>query len=264
MMANQATYALLRPPSFDVLPDTDVRLGSIHPRTKSKPRRPDTQRILNKQSRIDVPRGDLRTRIDPSVVLDHNKLRSGGAGINLHLPFLQGVGGDISGQGSNESFVYITAKNLETQWFIPDDAYFEKALQGVAVREQLLNFRSPSIFLVTGVKIADSANIIIGYKKEHGGELGPEIDLTSLGIPIEVGASINAKRKDHRIVVIQKKTKFVLAFETRRIRKKKSGFTENSFNDGGVLDDQNTGRSTKMTKLVDYGEVANEVDDDDQ
>jgi hypothetical protein len=259
MAYNEATYALLRPPSFDVLPDTDVRLGYIHPVTKTSPRRPDTQRILNRSSRVEVPQDILRSRIDPSVVIDHDKLRSGGAGIKLRLPFLQGIGGEVSGQGSNASFVYISAKNLETQWFIPDDAYFEQALKGAAVVKALKGFESPSVFLVTGVKIADSASIVIGYKKEHGGELGPEIDLTPLGIPINVGASINAKRKDHRIVVVEKQAKFVLAFETRRIRKKKHGYSEESCHDSAFLDDQSVAAS--FLGELEYDKVTDEVDD---
>jgi hypothetical protein len=258
---DQATYALLQPPSFDVLPDTDVKLGSIHPRTKTSPYRPDTKRILNRSSRIDVPEELLRKSTDPNVVLDSDKLRSGGAGIKLHLPFLQGVGGNVSGQGSNASFVYIHAKDVETQWFLPDDAYFEKALQGVAVKQQIFNVMRPSFFLVTGVKIAESAVIVTGYAKDRGGEIGPEIDLTPLGIPVEIGASINARRKDHHIVVVEKKARFVLAFETRRIRKKRQGYDEESYDRDGVLDDQRKRPSTSLLDELDYDEAAYEVDD---
>ena len=223
-----------------MLPDTDVQLGTIHPRTKTKPRGPDTKRLLNRTSRVPVPAALYRTRQDPSVILEGGQLRSGGAGIDIHLPFLEGIGGKIGGEASTETVLYINAKDVETQWFQPDDAYFAQALKGVAIRKELLHFRRPSVFMVTGVKIAESATIVTGCRRDTGTELGPEIDLTPFGIPIEVGASINARRGDYHIVPVQK-TKFLLAFETRRIRIKDEGYTEDDFNKFAFLDDETDG-----------------------
>lgn len=152
MARSQATFALLQPPSFDVLPDTDVQLGTIHPRAKTKPRGPDTKRLLNRMSRVPVPAALSRTREDPSVILEGGQLRSGGAGIDIHLPFLEGIGGKIGGEASTETVLYINAEDVETQWFQPDDAYFAQALKGVAIRKELSHFRRPSVFMVTGVK----------------------------------------------------------------------------------------------------------------
>ena len=109
-----------------------------------------------------MPAALYRTREDPSFILKGGQLRSGGAGIDIHLPFLEGIGGKIGGEASTETVLYINAKDVETQWFQPDDAYFAQALKGVAVRKELLHFRRPSVFMVTGVKIAESATIVTG------------------------------------------------------------------------------------------------------
>jgi hypothetical protein len=98
--------------------------------------------------------GDLyRTRKDPHVILDGEKLRSGGAGIFFHLPIFEAVGGSLSSEGSNQKLIYISAHNVETKWFLPNDSYFVQALRRVAVKKELLDFRRPSVFMVTGVKI---------------------------------------------------------------------------------------------------------------
>lgn len=265
MTHDEATFALLQPPSFDVLPGTDVQLGSIHPRTQTRPRRPDTKRILNRSSRIQVPTTLYRTRTDPLVIFDGGKLRSGGARLKLNLPILQGIGGGVEGNGSSEEILHIVAQQVETQWFLPEPLYFAQALKGVAVRKELLHFRRPSVFMVTGVKIAEKALIVTGSKKSAGAEIGPEIDLTTFGVPVEVAANINAKREDYRIVPIEK-TRFVLAFETRRIRMKKDSYAENDFNDFAVLDDERMDTETLSEKLherLDLVEVTTQVEDDE-
>jgi hypothetical protein len=261
MTLNQATYALLQSPSFDVIPDTDVVLGSIHPRTKTKPRRPDTKLILNRSNRIAIPPAVFRSRTDPILCLDSESLRSGGAGIKAYLPYISSVGGEISGKASSESVVYIVAENVETQWFVPDRAYLEQAIEGVAVKQQLLDFRRPSVFLVTGVKIAERATIITGSTQKNGGEVGLQVDLTQFGVPIEVGASIKAKCKDCRTVVVQK-SRCVIAFETRRVRKKQNGYNEEAFNDFAFLDAGRPGLSKTSLDQFDFKEVAHEIGDE--
>lgn len=237
MSDSQATFAFLQPPSFDVLPDTDVRLGSIHPQTKTRPRRPDTKRILNRSSRVPVPDALYRSRIDPHLTVDCSKIRAGGGDTRLNLPVIQGIGGGVSGENTKERLLYISAKNVETQWFLPDETYFAQALTGLSVQKELLGLRTPPVFLVTGVKIAESAIIITGTKKARGGEIGPEVDLTALGVPVEVGASINARREENDIVTTEK-TRLVLAFETRILRMKDEGCTEQDFNEFAMLDDE--------------------------
>lgn len=260
-----ATFALLQPPSFDVIPDTDVQLGTIHPRTKTRPRRPDTKRVLNRSSRVLVPDHLYRTRTDPSVALDGEKVRSGGSDFKAHLPFIQGIGGDLGGQLSNEEILHIDAKNVETQWFLPDEEYFVKALKSIAVKKELMSFRAPSVFMVTGVKIAESATIITGHKKTREGEVGPEIDLTPFNIPVQLAAKLNAKMKDYKIVPI-KKTRFVMAFETRRIRLKKDGYDEEDFNDFALLDDEQKSEQVTAKNLRDMfviSEASTTTDDEE-
>ncbi|TLD11658.1 hypothetical protein E2P81_ATG10363 [Venturia nashicola] len=264
MALNEATFALLQPPSFDVLPDTDIQLGTILPRTKSNPRRPDTKRPLNRSSRVDVPDELYRRRTDPSVVLDEERLRSGGGGIKLNLPILPVIGGGLGGEGSKESILHIVAKDVETQWFLPDSSYFAKAVQGIAVRKELLHFSAPSVFMVTGVKIAETALIVTGTKRSASSEIGPEVDLTAFGIPVEVAASINAKREKYRIIPIQK-SRFVLAFETRRVKIKGEQVTEEDFNDFALLDDDDLDpeeQSEALHEKLDFDEVTTEVEEE--
>jgi hypothetical protein len=261
----QATFALLQPPSFDVLPDTDVRLGSIHPRTKTKPRRPDTRRILNRSSRVPVPKELYRPRIDPILILDSEKLKGGGGSIGLNLPILQGVGGGVAEERVEETIMFIRAENVETQWFQPDDAYFTEAIKGVEVRRELWDIRTPSVFMVTGVKIAETATIVSGRQKSRKDELGPELDLTALGVPVEVNAKINAQRQDYHITAVRKSSKFVLAFETRRMKKKQAGYTERNFDNFALLDDEPHSASMDLANLLEQlslNEVRTEVDDE--
>lgn len=259
--SSQATYALLQPPSFNVLRDTDVRLGSIHPRTQTKPRRPDTKRTLNRAGRVDVPANLLRRDLTPTVILQSGGTRGGGAGVSVQLPIVQVIGGGIRSQVSSESFIYIQASNVETQWFLPDDEYFKQALKSVFVKEALFSFRAPSVFLVTGIKIAEHAVIIHSLDKNSSGHLNPELDLASLGIPLDVAVNINANRGDSRITAIEKQN-CVLAFETRRIRMKNHDYCERDFNDFAMLDDAPGVDTINIIDALDFDEIATEVYDE--
>jgi hypothetical protein len=95
-------------------------------------------------------------------------------------------------------------------------------------------------------------------------DLGPEIDLTPFGIPVAIGASANARRGEYRIVPVQK-TNFVLAFETRRIRVKDKGYTEDDFNEFALLDDEteNLGAHREyLQEKLSFDEVFTEIYDE--
>ena len=77
-------------------------------------------------------------------------------------------------------------------------------------------------------------------------------------------AKINGKKKDHKVVLVQKTSKFVLAFETRRIRVKKDSYEEEDNNDFALLDDMVRKDELSADNLREYfnvDEVTTQVED---
>lgn len=99
-------------------------------------------------------------------------------------------------------------------------------------------YHDPAVYMVTGIKVAAKASIVIGTKKANGVDVGPEVDLSEFGIPLNVGASVVHKIQEYNMVGTIHDQPFVLAYETRRIRVKADGYKQKLFTDFAVLDDE--------------------------
>jgi hypothetical protein len=92
--------------------------------------------------------------------------------------------------------------------------------------------------MVTGIKVAARASVVMGTQRTKGAEVGPEIDLSQFGVPINVGADVVHKFKDLSMVGTVHDQPFVLAYETRRIKVKADGHKQKIFRNFAVLDDE--------------------------
>jgi hypothetical protein len=234
------SYALCQPPSFDVAPH-DIPLGTILLETDTRPKRPDVREPLN-EDQIPPIDDTLVKKAAPTkeLFLHSETLRSTTASIWAHVDFLPGVGGRVGGEGSKEKVLLIHAKDVVTKYFNPTREFFIDALKVDPVRHQLGDFRSPVVYMVTGVKVAARASIIIGTKKSAGSEVGPAIDLTQFGIPVNVGTDLVHKFKDYSMIGTEHDEPIVLAYETRRIKVKKEDYEQKIFRKFAVLGDEPT------------------------
>jgi hypothetical protein len=236
---SDVSYALCQPPSFDIAPDIDILLGTILLETDSKPKRPDTREPLNEGQIPEIHESCIRRPpITSQVILDAETLRSTSSSIWAHVDFLPGVGGRIGGGRSKEKVLLVYAQDVETYYFNPSPAYLAKALKIDPVNDQLGDFASPVVYMVTGIKVAARASIVMGTQRTKGAEVGPEIDLSQFGIPINVGANVVHKFKDLNMVGTVHDKPFILAYETRRIKVKVGDHKQEIFRNFAVLDDE--------------------------
>jgi hypothetical protein len=237
---SDVSYALCQPPSFDMAPDTDLVLGTIFLET-SKPKRPDTREPLNKGQIPEIPESSIRRPpITPQVILHAETLRSTSSSIWAHVAFLPGIAGRIGGEVSREKVLLVYAQDVQTQYFNPSREFLVDALKADPVADQLGDSFCPVVYMVTGIKIAKKASIILGTQRSRGVEVGPEIDLSQFGVPVSVGASVTHKFKDFNVVATMHDKPFVLAHETRKIEVKAGDFKHKIFRNFAVLDDEDS------------------------
>lgn len=233
-----ASYALCGTPSFDTRPNTDILLGTILKQTRSRPKRPDTRASLNRGQIPyigDPPRGASHADY---LTLHTELLRSVHSSIWAHVDFLPGVGGKFGGEGSKGQEVLIYAEDVDTMYFNPTHAFMVEALRVESVKDQLDDLYHPVVYLVTGIKIAARAIIVVGTRSTSGAEIGPELDLSQFGIPINIGTQYAHKFKNCQTNITVRNEPFVLAYETRKIAVKKDGHKDKLFSNFAVLDDE--------------------------
>jgi hypothetical protein len=236
---SDVSYALCQPPSFDIAPGTDILLGTILLETDSRPKRPDTREPLNEGQIPEIPESCIRRPpVTPQVILHAETLRLTSSSIWAHVDFLPGVGGRFGGERSKEKVLLVYAQDVETHYFNPSRTFFAKALKVDPVNDQLGDFASPVVYMVTGIKVAAKATVIMGTQRTKGAEVGPEIDLSQFGVPINVGADVVHKFKDLNMVGTVHNKPFVLAHETRRIKLKVDDHKQKMFRNFAVLDDE--------------------------
>jgi hypothetical protein len=240
------SYALCQPPSFGVRPETDIRLGTILLETDSRPKRPDTREPLNRNQIPLIDHTLLGSAPDDRELILHTEtLRTASSSIWAHVDFLPGVGGRAGGERSRGQEVLIYAQEVKTTYLNPDRAFIAKALSIDTVKDQLGDFYRPVVYMVTGLKIAQRANIVIGTKKAKGMDVGPEIDLSQFGIPVNVGASIAYKFNNCDTTGIVRSEPFVLAYESRQIRVREGDHKQKLFRSFALLDDESKSDATE-------------------
>jgi hypothetical protein len=254
---SDVSYALCQPPSFDIAPGTNILLGTILLETDSKPKRPDTREPLNEGQIPEIHESCItRPPITPQVILRSETLRSTSSSIWAHVDFLPGVGGRLGGGKSKEKVLLVYAQDVETHYFNPSPAFLAKALKIDPVDDQLGDFISPVVYMVTGIKIAARASVITGTQRTAEAEVDPEIDLSQFGVPVNIGADVMHKYKDLNMVSTVHDQPFILAYETRRIKLKAGDHKRKIFRNFAVLDDEvAVDVNTKLLETLDISLV---------
>lgn len=72
--------------------------------------------------------------------------------------------------------------------------------------------------MITGVKIARDADVLIGKMRERGGNLHFGANLTPVSVPIKVGPDLEASRGHGQSVKEKHAGEFVFAYRLREIR----------------------------------------------
>jgi len=168
----------------------------------------------------------IKSDVEEPWAYDDAYRKSISGGIWADIPILTAVCGYLGFERSRSEGITVQARRVETNRFTPNSKYIEDALREPSAREYLLQDPKSSVFMITGMKIAYDAEVSLGKEKtkEFHGDLGT--DLTALSAPIRIGpeAAVSRSREIH--FQTKKAGPLVLAYQLKRIRKKKNGSTE--------------------------------------
>jgi hypothetical protein len=161
----------------------------------------------------------------------------------IFVKFLQSIGidGGIKGENSNKDSEDWSFQNLKTVEFVPSDAYVAQATGDMDVqnwlytqRESLLS-HSKSLYMVVGTKIAYGASSTLGYANSKRLNIHVGVDLTPLGVPVNVGPNIEVQNDLNVSQGGDHDRPFVFAFRLRKIKLYSSGDTKQEDVKGGTL-----------------------------
>lgn len=249
------TYML--PPTLSFTPEDDIKLGMLIPLSDTKPHLPDPDCNLTDSPNYVWPNQTLiKSDVEEPWTYDDAYRNSISGGIWADIPILTAVCGSLGFERSRSESITVQARRVETYRFAPNSKYIVDALREPSAREYLLQDPKSSVFMITGMKIAYDAEVSLGKEKtkEFHGDLGA--DLTALSAPIRIGpeAAVNRSREIH--FQTKKTGPFVLAYQLKRIRKKKNGSIEATrYNRHAFLFDDDVATAVAETQFEDEWDV---------
>ncbi len=226
------TYML--PPNFDIPPDGPIRLGNVI----AKPW--DPTYTLNRNTPVAPLDSESFTTAKNTFIATCSKMQSGEAGV--WAQGLESIDFNIKGSYEKNAEDTYIIETIDTSFFVPTTEYLQKsvAAEGVLNYLKASRWRKRDIYVVTGIKIAKGAKILLGKKASKGGSGSGNLDATTLGAPVGAGASAGTKAAEGEITGF-KGDNFVLAYQLRKIICKKGKVAgSEEYKDGAMLGDENT------------------------
>jgi hypothetical protein len=219
MEAQRKTFMLL--PDFSYPPSRDIFLGTVLPWSKET-KLPDPEYPLNEGTRVTPPENAIRTQVEQGWSSKHVKGTLVSPSIDAELPVFSPVSGTAAYNKTGSQTLNITC-DLRTERFAPSPQYIVDTLKDPRVLAQCQKYWRPSVYLVTGLMIAENATIKKATDGTHSGKIHGGVDMSSLGAPLNIGAGFESAKSlsDDISTTLQKP--FILAYELIRLRIKGDG-----------------------------------------
>jgi hypothetical protein len=205
------TYFLA--PTRDVPPSGPISLGSII----TSPRSPELSLNGRKSSILQSMQVDEHSISDSSRQLV--KTKNGNVGIwTEFLGGVLGIGGDVGGNWEHVDMVSYQFKELITKTISPDLDTVRTLFEEPAIQKTIRDsyFRS-NLYMITGIKIARGADVVISKVRARGGNLYFGVDTTAAGVPIKVGPDIAVGSSLGQDLTEHHTTDFVFAYRLREL-----------------------------------------------
>jgi len=202
------SYILM--PNFDCPPHGPVELGRII----TSPFDPES--AINTISRLSPP-GILRSSKTAFETLIERE-SSGRYGVWSQFLGLSVLGGEAGFNRSRSESSYMYVSRLDTEYIIPTVEYIEKSLrQPEALKTLSQQNYEKNLYMITGIKIAIGAKMKAKSSKAQGVKLKIGADLTSLGVPMQVGPLLEPSSAHSEGTAFLESTDFVFAYRLREI-----------------------------------------------
>jgi hypothetical protein len=226
------TYFL--PPDFDAPPPPDgpIRLGNII----SKPL--DPFYTLNSNNPATPLSSLTYTTPKTSFRATRNKMRSGEAGVWVKV--LESFDFKMVGKYEKCAEDLFVVDRIETEFFVPSREYLMDSVgvKGVGDFLKAGRWKKLDVFIITGIKVARGAKIVLGKKKEVGGDVSAGIDVNPAGVNVKVGLKAGVKATEDESTEFEGDS-FILAYQVRKIICKKGKVLgSEEYSDGAVLGDE--------------------------
>ncbi|KAK5723185.1 hypothetical protein LTR17_013905 [Elasticomyces elasticus] len=249
-MAQPKTFMLL--PDYTQPPNRDITLGTLLMLSRDTGL-PDPDLPLNKSSRPPINDNDIKRSTEEPWYFEHSSGNSKTGSIDAQVPVFAPVGGSFAlGRSKSVDFV-VTCNRLETERFAPSNQYLSKALQDEDVQHYCRQYFFPSVYMVTGIKIAHEAGI--GGRSAVAGHTSVSawVDTTSVGVPLQAGPATGVSSAAHAVSRTTILEPFILAYQLKRLKLRRDGSLRKaeSFNKHALFDDSN---ETHISSDGDLGE----------
>ncbi|KAE8443374.1 hypothetical protein EG329_001932 [Mollisiaceae sp. DMI_Dod_QoI] len=244
------TYFLA--PTRDSPPSGPIFLGSI---IKS-PRSPEIS-LNSKTSPL------LKSlEIQETITIDTSRqlYRDSKGKVGIWGEFLSGlplgIDASVSTNWDNGEFTQYKFKELITRSIFPSQFEISTIFTDPAIQTSIKDSRfRDNLYMITGVKIARGADVVIGKMRERGANLHFGADLTPLSVPIKVGPDLESSMGHGQKVQEKHEAEFVFAYRLREIKYRKRAVEEQREYLKGDLFGHRQGK-----ELEEKGEVENEAE----
>ena len=250
MEVRQASFMLL--PSFSFRPDHTICLGTILTSAKGS-KLPDPKRPLNGGTRMEVDPSAVQHQHYEPWIWSNCEGYTVQAGLYANVPFLTGVGGNVSKAATQGNSLAIASKHVYTSSFRPDAKYLARAVQDETVKAIRQKLFSPPLYMVVGLMVADGAEISIIQERSNGHSAGLGLDVTQMGAPLNIGSEAGYNRSSNTKLTGVPTEPFILAYEIVRLRAKKDGSVQEwDENKWAIFDDS---KDTAASAFEDSWEI---------
>ena len=149
-----------------------------------------------------------------------------GKGGGVWASFLSvGLGLDADVATSREDSIKMACDRLETHWFSPTMEFIGECLEHREVKAWTRARRRKPLYMVTGIKVAQGAQLKMGQRNPSpfnvGAELGSigiGVDVVAAGVPVSVGPSVSvSKTVISGFESASYSTDFVFAYKLRKL-----------------------------------------------
>jgi hypothetical protein len=128
------------------------------------------------------------------------------------------VGVDISGEGETSADDTFNVKSLDTLFFRPTKVDYTEAVKSTQLQEYLQEANYPSVYIITGMKIAREPSVTL-KRGDHTGGQG-QLGL-NMGDGSNVGIRGDGSKARNTIQKSEKSTDIVLAIRVQKLSYKK-------------------------------------------
>ena len=212
-------------PDFSYPPNRDVVLGTVLPWSRET-KLPDPEYPLNEGTRIALPEHKIRTQVEPGWTAKHVKGTLISPSLDAELPVFSPFSASAAYNKTGSQTFDITC-NLKTERFAPSTQYLVDALKDPQVLAQCRKYWRPSVYLVTGLMIAENATIKKVTDGTHSGKIHSGVDTSSLSVPLKIGAGFEGSKSSSDEISTTLQNSFILAYELTRLRMKGDGSVKN-------------------------------------